>query len=286
MFYVSSVDDSRNIDESQSIDKDESNFVKVSLKPTFVEFVRKQLTLYKNEKKNKKIKSVRFSILMMRIFTHLVLIYLVTAEEHWFAFDQHQYLGFYTPLFTLQTDKRNLTFTLLTYDRSINVDITSLYPNGTRKDYEQPIKLNAERADLLYNALNHLMFIAVKQQNKIEVYANCKLIDSYLLYSSSSVDDKSSEKEENSYVVDKLQENIKHFHSSTNDQYHHTLFENYGCKQSSLAALDSGPSIVIGRPLIRKMQQIIEKVQQRKLRSRFEFEYKTKGIKISKNTKL
>jgi hypothetical protein len=194
------------------------------------------------------------------------------TNEHWFVFDQNQFPGFNTPLFTLisstsinstnEQQQKNLSFTLLTYERSINIDIH--IENFT----EQSIKLNIERANLLYNTLNHLIFIAIRQQNKFETYVNCKLIDSYLLYTINN----NYQNENSSYQIENLANGIKHFQSTiTDDDYYYQqqIFDQFGCKQTStIIQNNNNKTVIIGKPLIRKMQHVIEKVQRRKQRSR------------------
>lgn len=174
------------------------------------------------------------------------------TDEHWFVFDQDQFPGFYTPLFTFisKGQQKNLSFALSTYERSINIDIN--HKNST----EQLIKLNIERADLLYNSLNHLIFLAIRDEIKFETYVNCKLIDSYLLYPSN---------ENLSYEIDNLAEGIKYFHDKYSQQ---EIFEKFSCKQTETTIPKDNLTPRIGKPLIRKMQHVIEKVQRRKQRSR------------------
>jgi len=208
---------------------------------------------------------------MMRFLLLLIFIGLSSTDEHWFVFDQYQFPGFYTPLFTLisssinKTDaheQKNLSFALSTYERSINVDI-----NIANRD-EQLVKLNIERADLLYNTLNHLIFVTLRQKTKLETYVNCKLIDSYLLYSTNGINEDENKKENSSFTVENLAEGIKHFQSTTDEHYHQYIFEKFGCKQTGTTITNNNKTTIIGRPLIRKMQNIIEKVQRRKQRSR------------------
>ncbi|CAF1268622.1 unnamed protein product, partial [Adineta steineri] len=167
--------------------------------------------------------------------------WLSLANEHWFIFNKYQFPGFYTPLFTLisslpnTTDlsmQKNLSFALSTYEHSIDINNRN----------EQLIKLNIERADLMYNTINHLIFIGVRQQTKFETYVNCKLIDSYLLNSTKNL----------TFTVENLTEGIKY--------YHEEIFEKFGCKQTE----SFNETAVIERPLIRKMQHIIEKVQRQR----------------------
>jgi hypothetical protein len=186
---------------------------------------------------------------MMRIFLLFICFGLSSTNEHWFVFDQNQFPGFNTPLFTLissTNNSTNLSFTLSNYERAIYIENSN----------EEPIKLSIERADLLSNTLHHLIFIAVRNQTKFETYVNCKLIDSYLLYSLN---------ENLSYQIENLAEGIKHF-ETTIDQ----VFDQFGCKQTSSIIADdyNQTTTTIGKPLIRKMQHVIEKVQRHKQRSR------------------
>ena len=209
---------------------------------------------------------------MMRFFLLLMFAGLSLADEHWFVFDQYQFSGFYTPLFTLisspnnktsQTEQKNLSFALSSYDRSINILINTGNSNETTKRDQQVVKLNIERADLLYNSFNHLIFIGVRQQTRFETYVNCKLIDSYLLYSSDSVIDDDEDDDDDqisSLKVENLAENVQHY------QQH--IFGKFGCKQSESRVPTTNKTTTIGKPLIRKMQHVIEKVQRRKQRSR------------------
>ena len=197
---------------------------------------------------------------MTRILLVFLFIGLASTDEHWFVFDQYQFPGFNTPLFTLisstsRHEQRNLSFILSTYERSIHIDIH--IDNSTT----QSVKLNIERADLLYNTLNHLIFIAIRQQTRFETYVNCKLIDSYLLYSSD--DDNSSLK------IEHLTKGIKHFQSTTDDHYQQKIFDQFNCKQTSTIVTNDNKTATIGKPLIRKMQHVIEKAQRRKQRSRY-----------------
>jgi hypothetical protein len=189
---------------------------------------------------------------MMRIFLLFIFVGLSSTDEHWFVFDQNQFPGFNTRLFTLissTNNSTNLSFVLSTYERSIHIENSN----------EELIKLNIERADLLSNTLNHLIFIAIRDQTKFETYVNCKLIDSYLFYSLN---------ENSSYQVENLAEGIKHFETTTTiDQ----IFDQYACKQTSPIITDNNnnqTTTTIGKPLIRKMQHVIEKVQRGKQRSR------------------
>lgn len=235
----------------------------------------------------------------MRLFLLFLLFSLSSAHEHWFVFDQNQFPGFYTPLFTLvsasnnkadQQEERKISFALSAYDRAIYIDINIGNSTKTIKRDDQLIKLNIERADLLHNSLNHLIFIALKQGTRVETYVNCKLIDSYLLYPSYLIndntstnkksndededdeigaDDEDNESEEDpSFKIENLAKGIKHLNSKTDENYHQRIFEKFGCKQAGTILHTSNKTTFIGRPLIRKMQHVIEKVQKRKLRSR------------------
>ncbi len=184
---------------------------------------------------------------MMKIFLLLVFVGLSSTNEHWFVFDQYQFRGFYTQLFTLsKTEGKSLSFALSTYDRSIIVNITN-------QNSSETVQLNIDRADLLYNTINQMIFVVIKDENKLETYINCKLIDSYLFYSSILNNEKSF------YKLKTLAENIEYY--QTNQQ---EIFDTYSCKQT-----DNNSTSTIGRSLIRKMQRVIEKVQRRKLRSRY-----------------
>ncbi|CAF0779920.1 unnamed protein product [Adineta ricciae] len=199
----------------------------------------------------------------MRNLLILLLITVVSATEHWFVFDQYQFQGFLTPLFTLTTkqqEQKYLSFALSTYDRSIAVDIETRHPNGTMKQREQSIKLNIERADLLYNSVNHMIFVAIRDGIKLETYINCKLIDSYFLYSTIVFDDKTPV-----YKVENISDYVEHHEVETPQD----VFDIYSCKPMQTSqVLDNRTTTIITRPLIRKMQHVIEKVQRRKLRSR------------------
>ena len=196
---------------------------------------------------------------MMMIIKGLLVLFSVglvtsTIHEHWFIFDQYQFPGFYTPLFRVSSSEgKTLSFALSTYDRSIVVDVNN-----------ETIKLNIERADLLYNTFNHLIFLVIRDHTKLETYVNCKMIDTYLFYSPLTT------KENSVYQIDKLAKNIQHYEISPTAQLtQQEIFETFSCKQSDAS---HSPVInstsTIGKPLIRKMQHVIEKVQQRKLRSR------------------
>ncbi|CAF1300747.1 unnamed protein product [Rotaria sp. Silwood1] len=213
----------------------------------------------------------------MRLCLLFLFVGLSSTYEHWFIFDQYQFPGFYTPLFTLisssnnktgRQEEKNLSFALSTYERSINIIINSGSSDKTIKRDEQMIKLNIERADLLHNSLNHLIFISVRQGTKFETYVNCKLIDSYLLYSSYQINEDDNNDENSAFQIENLANGIKHFESKTDEHYHQQIFDNFGCKQSGTTIVTNNKTTVIGRPLIRKMQHVIEKVQRRKLRSR------------------
>jgi hypothetical protein len=199
------------------------------------------------------------------------------ADEHWFVFDQSQYAGFYTPIFNLISfdntsntsyEQTNVSFALSTYERSIHVDIHRGNMNNTYKHHEQSIQLNIERADLLYNTLNHMIFIALRQRTKLETYVNCKLIDSYLLYSTALHDGNSLDNEHVRLTMEKSIDGIKHFHSINDEHYHQIIFDKFGCKHAATSAISHNRTGTIGRALIRKMQHVIEKVQRRKQRSR------------------
>lgn len=199
--------------------------------------------------------SRRHNTIMIKVLLVLFSIASVsTTHEHWFIFDQYEFPGFYTSLFRLTSSEgKTLSFALSTYDRSIIVGVNN-----------ETIKLNIERADLLYNTINHLIFIVIREHTKLETYVNCKLIDTYLFYSPITT------KENSVYQVEKLAKNIQHYEiSSKNQLTQQEIFETFSCKQSDQI---NSPMInstsTIGKPLIRKMQHVIEKVQQRKLRSR------------------
>ncbi len=188
---------------------------------------------------------------MMKIFLAVFFVGLSSTNEHWFVFDQYQFSqGFYTELFTLiQTEGKSLSFALSTYDRSIIVNIND-------QNSSEIIKLNIERADLLYNTINHMIFIVIRNDNKFETYVNCKLIDSYLFYSTILNNEKSF------YKLKTLAENIEYYQMTSNNQQE--IFDKYSCKQTDT----NNSTSIIGRSLIRQMQRVIEKVQRRKLRSR------------------
>jgi len=203
---------------------------------------------------------------MIRIFLLLIFVSSLLANEHWFVFDQYQFPGFYTPLFTLIStgQQKNLSFALSTYERSINIDISIKNSNETIQYDEQSVKLNIERADLLYNTLNHLIFLSVRQQTKFETYVNCKLIDSYYLYPSN--DDNINEN--SSFKIENLAEGIKYFQPTNDEHNQQEIFDKFGCKTSETMASNNNKTTFISKPLIRKMQHVIEKVQRRKQRSR------------------
>jgi hypothetical protein len=136
-------------------------------------------------------------MVMMKIFFLVIFVGLSSTNEHWFIFDQYQFPGFYTPLFTLISEEKYLSFTLSTYDRSIIADIKNENSN-------EIIKLNIERADLFYNTLNHMIFVVIRNENKLETYVNCKLIDSYLFYSSILMN------ENKFYKIKNITENIEY----------------------------------------------------------------------------
>ena len=182
----------------------------------------------------------------MRILLLFLCVGLSTANEHWFIFYLYQFPGFYTPLVTL--NDQQISLTLLNYDRSIIVDINST----------ESFKLNIQRADLISNTLNHMVFIVIKNQTRFESYVNCKLIDSYLLYSSIN--------ENSSYNIKIINQNIEYYQITSENEYKkQDIFETFSCKQKDFT---HNSTSLIGQSLIHKMQNIIEKVQQRKLRSR------------------
>jgi hypothetical protein len=178
---------------------------------------------------------------------------LASTNEHWFIFDQYQFPGFYTPLVSLSSPGgKILSFALSSYDRSIFVNINN-----------ETVKLNIERADLLYNTLNQLIFLVIRDQTKLETYVNCKLMDSYIFYSPISINESSV------YKIEKLADNLQHYEINASNQLtQQEIFETYSCKPMDSMSSSSNPTSTIGRPLIRKMQHVIEKVQRRKLRSR------------------
>ena len=190
---------------------------------------------------------------MMRLLLLSLLVSLATAEDHWFVFDQQRFPGFYTPLVTLSSQQHNLSFALSSHERSIDVRVN--------RD-EQLVQLKIDRADLLPNTFHQLIFVALRQQMKLESYVNCKLTDSYILYSAHLIDGNSS------FAVQNLTDGVQHFHSGVKERYQQQLFEKFQCKQVGPVSAADHKTTRIGRPLIRKMQQVIEKVQQRKQRSR------------------
>jgi hypothetical protein len=183
----------------------------------------------------------------MRILLLFLCVGLSTTNEHWFIFDLYQFPGFYTPLLTLNSSSNHqqISLALSTYDRSIIVDINS----------NESFKLNIQRADLISNTLNHMIFIVIKNQTRFESYVNCKLIDSYLLYS--SINDNSS------YNIKITNQNIEYYQITSENEY--KIFETFSCKQKDFI---HNSTSIIGQSLIHKMQHVIEKVQRRKLRSR------------------
>lgn len=217
-------------------------------------------------------------MMTMRIFLVFIFVSLVSTNEHWFVFDLYQFPGFYTPLFTLLSSSNNrsnqheqayLSFALSTYDRSIIVDMNIRYSNGTIKQKESLIKLNIERADLLMNVPNHMIFVVIRDQTIFETYVNCKLIDYYLLYSTILIND--YDHENSFYTIENITENIEHYEiTSTNGSNRQEIFDIFSCKQTNATMVQSAEKTTskIERPLIRKMQNIIEKVQRRKLRPR------------------
>ena len=137
--------------------------------------------------------------------------------EHWFIFHRYQFSEFYTSLFTLvsfsnnQTNQQEqiyLTFSLSTYDRFINIDISTRNSNETIILQQQSIRLSIERADLVFNTLNHIIFIAIRDRIKLETYVNCKLIDSHLLDSSILINQ--SNNLHTFYKIQNITENISY----------------------------------------------------------------------------
>ena len=57
---------------------------------------------------------------MMRILLLLIFVSLSSTNEHWFVFDQNQFPGFYTPLFTLISSTKNFSFALSTYQGDVH----------------------------------------------------------------------------------------------------------------------------------------------------------------------
>ncbi|UJR10510.1 hypothetical protein I4U23_014713 [Adineta vaga] len=187
----------------------------------------------------------------------LIVVNLSSAVEHWFVYDRYQFPGFYIPLFTLvssssnRTDlfeQKNLSFALSSYENSINININQ---------DKQIIRLNIERADLLANTFNHIIFLAIRQHTKFESYVNCKLMDSYILYATDFLND------DITFKVKNLAEGIQHIQLTTDRDYQQEIFERFGCKQTERLNDVNNATTIIGRPLIRKMQRIIEKIQQR-----------------------
>ena len=193
--------------------------------------------------------------MMKNVLLVLLFVGLVSANEHWFIFDQNQFPGFHTPLVTLTSPgEKTLSFSLSTYERAIMVDINN-----------ETVKLNIERADLLYNTINQIIFFVIRDQTTIETYVNCKLIDSYMFYSSLSMNQSAV------YKIEKLSENIQYYEVTPEGQLtQQEIFDTFSCKQvdTSSSTLTNSPIPTIGRPLIRKMQNVIEKVQRRKIRPR------------------
>ncbi|CAF0876477.1 unnamed protein product [Rotaria sp. Silwood1] len=210
----------------------------------------------------------------MRILILFIFVGLSSTIEHWFIFDQYQFPGFYTPLFTLtsslnyQQEQKYLSFALSSYDRSIMVDISIRNSNGTIKQQESLIKLNIERADIVFNTLNHMIFIIVQDQTKLETYVNCKLIDSYVFYSSTLIN--GHDNENLFYELKNMTKNIEHYEiTSTYGYTQQEILDMFSCKQTNITtSSDNKTTAKIERPLIRKMQNVVEKVQRRKLRSR------------------
>ncbi|CAF0876185.1 unnamed protein product [Adineta ricciae] len=182
----------------------------------------------------------------MRFLLVLILVSLSSSTEHWFVFDRYQFPGFYTSLFTLLSspvNQTNLSFALSSYQHSITIQLNQ---------NKQTIQLSIERADLLSNTFNHLIFLAVRQSMKVESYVNCKLMDSYLFYSTDFIDQKLT------FEVHDLAEGIQHIQLAPEDDYQRDIFEKFSCRMQST----ENKTNVIGKPLIRKIQQVIEKVQQ------------------------
>ncbi|CAF0908513.1 unnamed protein product [Rotaria sordida] len=211
----------------------------------------------------------------MRILLLFIFVGFSSTTEHWFIFDQYQFPGFYTPLFTLtslsnnQQEQKYLSFALSTYDRSIIVDINIYNSDGTIKQQETLIKLNIERANIVFNALNHMIFVVIRDQTKLETYVNCKLIDSYLFYSSNLINE--YDNKNIIYQIKNITKNIEYYEITSNNEYtQQQIFDMFSCKQTNVSTSSDSKtkSITIEQPLIRKMQHVVEKVQQRKLRSR------------------
>ncbi|CAF0831820.1 unnamed protein product [Didymodactylos carnosus] len=168
-----------------------------------------------------------------------------------FVFDQMNFPGFLQQLFKLKTNTQHLlTFSISTYERIIDIDISNKTPAVN-------IKLNIERADLSYNT-HKIIFILLKQM-KLETYVNCKLIDSYYLYSDIG----------ETFDIVSISNGIKLLNISSDDD-NKSIFEQFGCKNLPYDSnnLNKTSNSTISRPLIRKMQHVIEKVQKRKQRSR------------------
>lgn len=194
----------------------------------------------------------------------LLLLGLVLADEHWFVFEQNEFSGFETPLFTLilnnatgHNESKIFDFTHSTYERSIQVELSQGH------FAERTFRLNLERADFFSNTFFHLIFLVIRQQNHFQTYVNCKLIDSHLLY---SVPENNSSA---SYQLENFPQTIKHFHTATDDpHYYQQIFDQYGCKTTSTIESKDNQTTSIAKPLIRKMQDVIGKVQRRKQRSK------------------
>ena len=215
----------------------------------------------------------------MRLLLLLLLcVRLFAANEHWFVFDRYQFPGFSTFLFTLisspinQTDVQdygNLSFSLSTYERAIVVDIGTRNFNGTVEQREPLIKLSIDRADLVQNTANQMIFVAVREQRKIETYVNCKLIDSYVLYSPMAID--ANDNVSSVYSVQKMTENIDYYRvTATNGYKLEEIFETFSCKQTGPTLPPNNETTpAIGQPLIRQMQQIIDELQRRQPEERY-----------------
>lgn len=187
---------------------------------------------------------------MIKQLLVVLLFSFVRTHEHWFIFDQYQFPAFETSLFTINTsENKTLSFLFSSFDRRIIID----YNNET-------IKLNIERADLLPNTIYHTVFIVIRNGNRIETYVNCKLIDSYYFYSSLL------NSENTTLTIDQRNQNVQHYEiTPTNQLTQQEIFDIFSCKQTNSV---QPSTTMIGKPLIRKMQHVIEKVQRRKLRSR------------------
>ena len=217
----------------------------------------------------------------MRLLLLLLLcIRLSAANEHWFVFDRYQFPGFSTFLFTLisspinQTDVqdyRNLSFSLSTYERAIVVDVGTQHFNGTIEGREPRIKLSIDRADLVQNMANQMIFVAVRERKKIETYVNCKLLDSYVLYSPMAID--ANDSDSSVYRVQNMTENIDYYRITAANGYNkrEEIFETFACKQTGdiLPSNNETTPATIGQPLIRQMQQIIDELQQRQPEERY-----------------